>query len=83
MSPRPKKETAPLETAVDACERLGFKIGDVLTSKYWDDVPLRIDEVRRSELWVTRQHFALGQWRDGASHTMKYLPADVAKKEGS
>lgn len=71
----------PLETAVQACARLGFKPGDLLVSKYWDGVPLRIDEIREKDLWVTRQHQALEQWRDGASHAMRYLPADVAKKD--
>jgi hypothetical protein len=72
-----------LETAVQACARLGFKPGDVLTSRFWDGVPLRIDEIREKDLWVTQMRYVLGQWRAGASHAMRYLPADVAlAKEG-
>jgi hypothetical protein len=74
------KLPARLETAVEACVRLGFKAGDLLTSKFWDGVPLRIDEIREKELWVTRVHFVLGHGRDGASHAMRYLPVDVAKR---
>jgi hypothetical protein len=72
----------PLETAVQTCERLDLRPGAVLISKFWDGVPLRLDEIRATDLWVTRMHYTLGKWRSGASHTMRYLPADVAKKEG-
>jgi len=79
-----KTSSIPLETAVQACVRLNFKKGDVLISKFWDGVPLRISEVFEKELWVTRlTEVAPGDWRAGASHTMKYLPADVKKKEAT
>jgi len=74
-----KTSSPPLETAVEACARLGLHKGDVLTSKFWD-VPLKISEIFEKELWVTRQMFVLGEWKAGASHTMRYLPSDVAKK---
>ena len=78
-----KTSSTPLETAVQACVRLGFHKGDTLVSKFWD-VPLRISEIFEKELWVTRlQEVAPGDWRASASHTMKYLPADVKKKEGT
>ena len=78
-----KTSSPPLETAVQACVRLGFKKGDRLVSKFWD-VPLRISEIFEKELWVTRQkQVTPGVWQGGASHTMKYLPADVRKKEGT
>lgn len=74
------KPATHFETAVEACARLSFKPGDVLASKFWDNVPLRIDEIREKDLWVTRMHYTLGRWRDGASHAMRYLPADITKK---
>jgi hypothetical protein len=70
-----------LETAVEAVKRLGFKPGDVLESKFWDGVPLRIDRLNTTHICVTRMHEVVpGDWRPGLSHMMKYLPADVAKR---
>lgn len=74
--------TEPLEVAAQACARLGFKAGDTLTSRFWDGVPLKIERIELASIWVTRLHeVAPGDWREGASHSMRYLPRDVARIE--
>jgi hypothetical protein len=83
---KPATIATPLETAVQAVARMGFKSGDILTSKYWDGVPLKFDVVDPKEnvIWVFRMHRATpGTWAQGWRHKMKYLPADVAKLEGT
>jgi hypothetical protein len=78
------KAVPPIETAVQTVARMGLKPGDILVSKFWDGVPLQIEEVREKEIRVLRLHQTTpGVWRPGARHPMKYLPSDVAKREGT
>jgi hypothetical protein len=77
-----KSAPLTLEMATQTAHRLGFKLGDTLTSKFWDGVPLRLERFEGAQVWVTRLHeVAPGDWRDGASHMMRYLPADVTIKQ--
>ncbi len=76
-----KEDPASLETGVQVVARLGFKVGDVLMSKFWD-VPLRLLRIDADSLWMDRvREVEPGQWKSTFAHTMRYLPSDVTKRE--
>jgi len=82
MKPSPLK----LETAVETCTRLGFKVGDILKSSFWQ-VPHQIEALNMPAdkgdhgpvIHVLRLlEMAPGLWRSGARYPMRYLPKDVS-----
>jgi hypothetical protein len=79
MAKKKVEDAVKLETGVETCARLGFVVGDILASKFWDDACLKIVRIEADHLWVERVTREGDGWRVRLDHKMMYLPSDVRK----